>query len=224
MSFGVAIPSSAIRKHSRTCAASARDVMKPRASRQTTVSFPIRRESSSTAATVSSEVSSARTISISFIRGGGLNQCIPATRSLRFVAEASSAIESSEVLERSRAFAGAASSSRRKTSSLSARSSGTASMTACASLTASAGSVVVAIRESAPAACVLGERPGLHEARETLLDRDEGLLEDGGRNVGEIDPEPRGRRDLGDAAPHRPGADDRDQTGFDRFFHDGPGC
>src|SRR5664280_1038687 len=62
MSFGVAIPSSAIRKHSRTCAASARDVMKPRASRQTTVSFPIRRESSSTAATVSSEVSSARTL------------------------------------------------------------------------------------------------------------------------------------------------------------------
>ncbi len=125
---------------------------KPRASRQTIVSFPIRRERSSTAATVSSEVSAARTISTSLMSGGGLNQCIPATRSGRDVAAASSAIESSDVLERRRACAGAAPSSSRKTSRLSARSSGTASMTASASRTASAISVVVAIRESAAAA------------------------------------------------------------------------
>ena len=75
-----------------------------------------------------------------------------ATRSLRLVAEAISAMESSDVFERRSAPGGAAASSRRKTSRLRARSSGTASMTASASRTAEAGSGAVSIRESAPAA------------------------------------------------------------------------
>ena len=72
--------------------------MKPGASfRQTTVSLPYRSARSSATASVSSEVSTPRTISISRITGAGLNQWLPITRSGRPEAAAEREIENCEV-------------------------------------------------------------------------------------------------------------------------------
>src|SRR4029079_2387662 len=84
-----------------------RVVMKPGDSLTRTVSFPIRRETSSIASSVAAELSSARTISISFILCTGLKKCIPATRAGAFNDPASSVMLSAEVFEAITASAGA---------------------------------------------------------------------------------------------------------------------
>ena len=76
-----------------------RVVMNPGDSRTSTVSFPIRRETSSIASSVAGALSSARTISTSFILWTGLKKCMPATREGFFSDPASSVMLSADVFE-----------------------------------------------------------------------------------------------------------------------------
>ena len=120
-----------------------RVVMKPGDSLTRTVSFPIRRETSSIASSVAAELSSARTISISFILCTGLKKCIPATRAGAFNDPASSVMLSAEVFEAITASAGASRSMSAKSASFRSSRSGAASMTNGAPASASSRLVVV---------------------------------------------------------------------------------
>src|SRR3954467_3958337 len=84
-----------------------RVVMNPGDSRTSTVSFPIRRATSSIASSVAGALSRACTISISFILCTGLKKCMPATRP-GFVSEpANSVMLRADVLDAITADAGA---------------------------------------------------------------------------------------------------------------------
>ena len=84
-----------------------REVMKPGASRTSTVSLPIRFETASMVSSARSLDSRARTISMSFILWTGLKKCIPATRLGSFSVLAISVMLSAEVLLPTIAVAGA---------------------------------------------------------------------------------------------------------------------
>ena len=122
--------------------------MNPGDSRTSTVSFPIRRATSSIASSAAGALSSARTISISFILWTGLKKCMPATREGSFRDPASSVILSADVLDAMIARAGACSSICAKSASLRSIRSGAASMTRSASCSASARLVVADSRAS----------------------------------------------------------------------------
>src|SRR6185503_15059532 len=81
------------------------------------------------ASSVAAELSSARTISISFILCTGLKKCIPATRAGAFNDPASSVMLSAEVFEAITASAGASRSMSAKSASFRSSRSGAASMT-----------------------------------------------------------------------------------------------
>ncbi len=105
-----------------------RVVMKPGASRTSTVSFPIAAATAAMVSSVSSLDSSARTISMSFILWTGLKKCMPPTRDGCDSAPAISVMLSADVLVATTACGGANCSMSASSFNLRSMRSGAASM------------------------------------------------------------------------------------------------
>ena len=125
-----------------------RVVMKPGDSRTSTVSFAICFDTCSIAWIVAGALSSAWTISMSFILWTGLKKCIPATRAGLEVEPAISVMLSADVLVAMTARAGAKRSMSAIKASFRSIRSGAASMTKSTSPSASASVLVVDRRPS----------------------------------------------------------------------------
>ncbi len=121
-------------------------VMKPGDSLMSTVSLPIAAARAVITCTVSSVVSSAWTISTSFILCTGLKKCIPPIRPGRSSTAAISVMLSAEVFDATTASAGAAACTAARSASLRSIFSGAASMMTPTPDTASATEVVVESR------------------------------------------------------------------------------
>ena len=121
-------------------------VMKPGDSRTSTVSLPIRRATSVTAAIVSSALSSACTISTSLILCTGLKKCMPATRAGLFSDPAISVMLSADVLVASTARGGASRSTSANSWIFRSIRSGAASITKSVSPSAASRLLVVRSR------------------------------------------------------------------------------
>ena len=128
-SSGVTRASSSTRTQSFNSGMRTRLTTKPGVSWQRTGVLPSRSPTANAVSTVSSDVSSARTISTSGISGAGLKKCIPTTRSGVDVAEAISVTESADVLVASTASGRTIRSSSSKSARLASSSSTIASIT-----------------------------------------------------------------------------------------------